>query len=320
MAKYDVTTIGEGQLRYSVPAGQRLETADKFDVCVTGTELNVVCLLGKLGRVTSYHTSLPDTPLGGRVVLPLKRSGVDTSSIQWFPNERIATYYVEYAVSPRSSQVYYDRGNSPFTKISVDKIDWDALLDTKILHLSGLTFPISDNISSVLLEAVRRAKEAGVLVSFDMNYRSRLWTEDNVWTTISPIVEQVDILFFGRRDINALFGFEGEIPEYVDYLRGLTNAKYVICSLSSDGLIGCDGNQKFRVLPRKVDVIDRIGAGDAMVGGVLHGILDDDFERGLRYGVITAALALSQWGDQLITTQAELDSMLNSPDGGDITR
>jgi 2-dehydro-3-deoxygluconokinase len=167
-----------------------------------------------------------------------------------------------------------------------------------------------------LLEAVRRAKAAGVPVSFDMNYRRRVWTPEEARETVLPILREVAVLFCGRNDARQVFGIEGEPEGIVRQLGELTGAGHIVTSLSADGLIGWDRRTFHRVPARQVVILDRIGAGDAMVGGVLHGWLQGDFAKGLRYGALTAALALSQYGDQVITTAEELETLLetSSPD------
>ena len=161
MPRFDVVTIGEGQLRYSVPAGNRLEDVDRLDVHACGTEANVVSLLSRLGWHCGWLSRLPKTPLGRRVANQFKLSGLDLSAVLWANEGRIATYYVEYAGSPRSTQVYYDRANTCFTNLEKGDIDWEYLTDTQILHLSGLTVPLSANLSEIVLESVRRAKAKG---------------------------------------------------------------------------------------------------------------------------------------------------------------
>ena len=213
---------------------------------------------------------------------------------------------------PRATQVYYDRANTVFTNLTVDEIDWDYLLDTRLVHLSGLTVPLSPTIREVLLETVRRAKAAAVPVSFDMNYRRRVWPAEEACRTVLPILRNVAILFCGRSDARQVFGIEGKPEEIVLQLGDLTSAGHIVTSLSGEGLIGWDRRAFHRQPAREVTILDRIGAGDAMVGGVLHGWLQGDFARGIRYGALTAALALSQYGDQVITTSAELEDLLDS--------
>lgn len=320
MPRFDVTTIGEGQLRYSVPAGKRLESVSQFDVHACGTEANVAGLLSRLGWHCGWLSSLPKTPLGRRVANEFKLSGLDLGAVVWCDQGRLATYYVEYAEPPRYTQVYYDRANTCFTNLTQDKVDWDYLMDTRILHLSGLTVPLSAPLGGILREAIQRAKLKDILVSFDFNYRRRIWTPEQARETILPLLRDVDILFCGRSDAKALFGIEGEPKAIIEQLGQLAPAKFLITSLSHEGLMGWDRKDFFRQPACKVSIIDRIGAGDAMVAGVLHGLLQSDFSKGIRYGAMAAGLALSQYGDQVVTTREELEELLNTHGSTDIYR
>ncbi|MEM7333946.1 MAG: sugar kinase [Chloroflexota bacterium] len=320
MARFDVTTIGEGQLRYCVQAGNRLETANQLDVYPTGTEANVVSLLSRLGWKTGWFSALPNSPLGRRFASSLRPAGVDLTAVRWQDNARIATYYVEYAKPPRSTQVYYDRANTAFTNMTIDDVDWEYLLNTRLLHISGLTLPLSDSINEILHTAVSKAKARNIPVSFDMNYRSRIWTPEEAVTAVEPIIKQVNILFFARGDIEIMYGKQENNECLFKLMTEKTDAKNIIISLSGDGLLGFDQQSYYQEPAREVEIIDRIGAGDAMVAGVLHGYLQGNFPKGLRYGTLTGALALSQWGDQLITTAEELDSMVNQTEAKSITR
>ncbi len=179
----------------------------------------------------------------------------------WKDSGRVATYYVEYAVPPRATQVYYDRANTVFTNLKPDEIDWDYLLDTRLLHLSGLTVPLSPTIREILLEAVRRAKAAGVPVSFDMNYRRRVWSPEEACETVLPILRDVAVLFCGRSDARQVFGIEGKPEEIVLRLADITSAGHIVTSLSGDGLIGWDRRTFYRQPAREVTILDRIGAG-----------------------------------------------------------
>ncbi|MCG3212673.1 MAG: 2-dehydro-3-deoxygluconokinase [Anaerolineae bacterium] len=319
MPRFDVTTIGEGQLRLSVPVGKRLEQITQLDVSVAGTEANVTGLLSRLGWSCGWVSSLPKGPLGRRVAREYSIAGLDVSAVAWRDTGRLATYYVEYAVPPRSTTVIYDRKNSCFATLTVDDIDWDYLLDTRLLHLSGITIALSASMREIQLEAIRRAKAKGVKISFDMNYRSLLWAPEAAAIGVKPVFEAVDVLFLARGDARRMFGFEGTPQEIVEQIAPLTNAQYIVTSLGDEGLIGWDRVQFTHQPAREVGIIDRIGAGDAMVGGVLHGWLQNDFAKGIRYGVLTAALALSQWGEQIVTSSEEVETLLDSTNS-DISR
>jgi 2-dehydro-3-deoxygluconokinase len=154
-----------------------------------------------------------------------------------------------------------------------------------------------------------------------MNYRSRIWTPEEAAAGVLPFIKQSDILLYPARDARLMYGFSEEPQELLRQLAELSGAQYVVASLGAAGLAGWDGQNYYREPVRQTVVLDRIGAGDAMVAGVLHGWLQDDFAKGLRYGALTAALALSQYGDQVITTPQELEMLLDSnAAGGDITR
>ncbi len=317
MPRFDLTTLGEGQLRLCVPAGTRLERTDHFDVYVSGTEGNVASTLARLGRATGWVSALPDSPLGRRVVREYRIAGVDVGAVRWAEG-RLATYYVEYAVPPRSIQVWFDRRDSCFTHLRPDEVDWDYLLDTRLLHLTGITLALPGNPQALVLEAAQRARAAGVPVSYDVNYRARLWPPDEARRVTLPLVAEVDVLCCSLGDAVTVLGVAPGGPETV--LRGvaaLTRARYVVMSMGGDGLLGWDriADEVQHVPAREVVILDRIGAGDAMVAGVLHGVLGGDFERGLRYGALCAALSLSQWGDQLIVDPAELERLLDASKG-----
>lgn len=313
MPRFDLTTLGEGQLRLCVPAGTRLERADRFDAYVSGTEGNVASALARLGRATGWVSALPDSPLGRRVTTEYRLAGVDLAAVRWAEG-RLATYYVEYAVPPRSIQVWFDRRDSCFARLTSDQVDWPYLLDTRLLHLTGITLALPGP-QALVLEAVERARAAGVPVSFDMNYRARLWSPEDARRVALPLVAQVDVLCCSLTDAVTVLGVESGAPE--DVLRRLTavtDARYVVMSVGADGLFGWErGTDAItHVAAREAVILDRIGAGDAMVAGVLHGVLAGDFARGLRYGAVCAALALGTYGDQLHVDPAELERLVDA--------
>lgn len=319
MARFDVTTLGEVMLRYSVPPGKRLAQASQLDVCAAGAEANVAGLLARLGWRCGWVSSLPDNPLGHRAAAELGLAGLDLSAVVWSDRFRMATFYIEFAAPPRTTQVIYDRANSCFANLQPEQVDWDYLLDTHLLHLSGLTVPLSPAAQEIVFEAVRRAKAQRIPVSFDVNYRANLWPPETAAAALAPLMRQVDLLFCGRSDARRLFGFNGAPRDIVLELARLSDAAYIVTSLSQDGLIGWDRDRFYMQPARQVEILDRIGAGDAMVAGVLHGWLQGDFVKGLRYGALTAALALSQYGDQVMTTRQEVEELLAHA-AGDISR
>lgn len=303
-------------LRLSVPAGVRLETARQLDMFPAGAEANVAAALARLGRPCGWVSALPDNALGRVVSNELRQAGVDVTAVQWSVNGRMGTYFIEFAVPPRPTQVVYDRANSCFTQLQPDQIDWDYLLDTRLLHLTGITPPLSPGCLEIVREALQRARGKGTAVSFDVNYRQRLWSPETAAATLLPLIQQADLLFCSQRDAAALFGCQGEPEEIVAQLAAKTKAHHIVVTLAEAGAIGWDGQHNRREAAPPVQIIDRIGAGDALAAGVIHGWLDGDFAAGLRHGVTLSALALSQYGDMVITTQAELTDLAVQAGGG----
>ena len=318
MPRFDVTTIGEGQLRYSVPADVRLERTDQFNVSVACTEANVLSLLSRLGWKCGWVSALPKSPMGRRVANEYTLSGLDLSAVVWDKDKRLATYYVEYARMPRQIQVYYDRQDTCFTNLTSEDIDWDYLLDTKLFHISGLTIPLADNIHDILWEGVERAKAKGVKVSLDVNYRSRIWTPEKAAEVLTPFMEKTDILFCGRRDTLTIFGGSDDNETLIHNLQKMSGAETIVTTLSEHGVMALQDGKIDSHPAVATEIVDRIGAGDAMVGGVLHGWLQGDVFKGLRYGSMTAGMALTQFGDVLVTNSDELEEMVNRKNDGDI--
>ncbi len=311
MARLDLTTFGEGGLRLSVPAGRRIETATAFDVDVSGTEANVAGALSRLGWKCGWVSALPDTPPGRRVLNACRGNGIDVSAVVMRAEGRVGCYYVEYAHPPRPVRIYYDRKDSCLARLRPDEVDWEYLLDTRHLHMSGLTVPLSANAEAIVARALEDARRRGVSTSFDVNHRELLWPAAEAAERLLPLVAEVDVLFCGRRDGEALFGCRGEPEEVARRLAARTGARNVVVSLSGDGVVGWDGSDMRREDARPVRIVDRIGAGDAMVAGVLHGWMKGSLADGLRYGTVMAALALSQVGETVVTHGAELESLLD---------
>lgn len=310
--RFDVTTIGEIMLRYSVPAGQRLETAASLDIHPAGAEGNLVSALARLGRHCGLVTGFPTNALGRLAANHLRMAGVDLDGVVWNDSERMGVYYVEFATPPRSIQVIYDRADSVAAQLSIQQINWDYLLNTRLVHLTGITAALSPSCRALVAEIVRRAKDAGVLVSFDINYRQKLWGEREAAEALRPMIQGADLLFCKQADAQRLFGCTGTAEEILRQMADLSRAHRVVITLGDRGVIGWDGSRIHQEAAVPVQMIDRLGAGDALAAGVIHGWLNGDLLRGLRYGVVLAGLALSQHGDMVITTAHEVETLVNT--------
>ncbi|HSL44211.1 MAG TPA: sugar kinase [Anaerolineales bacterium] len=308
-ARFDVTTFGEMLLRLSAPNGTRLETTTQLDVYPAGTEANVATLLARLERHTCWMGALPNNPLGRLAVNALRVAGVETGGVIWKEGGRLGTYYVEFGEAPRGIQVTYDRAYSCTTQLQGNEIDWDRLVSTRLLHLTGITPSLSPSCLEIIMEAVRLAKARGVPVSFDINYRERLWSEADAAGTLLPLFQEVELLFCGQADAKRLFQCSGSMYDIAQKMLDISKAKHAIITFGEQGALLWSGNEWLHQPARPTRILDRLGAGDALAAGVIHGWLDGDVASGLRYGVTLAALALSQSGDMVVTNKSELNAL-----------
>jgi 2-dehydro-3-deoxygluconokinase len=315
-ATFDVTAIGEVMLRYSVPVGERLERAQSLALHPGGAEANLLGALAAVGRRCAWINGLPNNPLGKLVENHLRLSKVDTAGIAWSDEGRVGTYYLEFATPPRATQVYYDRADSCAANLRPDQINWDYTLDTRLIHLTGITPALSASCLAVTEEAIRRARDAGVAVSFDINYRAKLWSERRAVEVLTPLIQGVDILSCGQGDAARLFGATGEPEQIIHKLAEISQAKTVVTSLADEGVMAWDGRQFYHAPARPVQIVDRLGAGDALAAGVIHGWLDGDLAKGLEYGTALAAICLSIHGDVVVTTPEEVAAVMKSSAGG----
>jgi 2-dehydro-3-deoxygluconokinase len=311
---FDITTLGETMLRLSVPIGTRLDDARSLDVEVGGAESNVCVALSRLGRRCGWVSRLPDHAMGEAVLRALRADGVDVSAVRRAPGERVGTYFIEYATQPRSIQVIYDRAGSAAARMTPADVDWAYLLDTRILHLTGITAALSEGCYEVLAEAIRRARAAGVTVSFDVNYRARLWGAQVAGERLRPLIAEADILFCKSADAAMLFGCEGQAREQMEALRALSGARTLFCTFGEQGAALLLDAEFLSAPALPVRIIDRIGSGDAFAAGALDGLLDGAPREGLRRGVALAAIALSQHGDRTLSSRAELNAVMAQQD------
>jgi 2-dehydro-3-deoxygluconokinase len=312
--RFDVTTTGEAMIRFSVPPGVRLEIADNLDMRPGGAEANLTVALARMKRRSAWMGALPNSPLGRFLANHLRVAGVSLEGIAWSDTDRLGTYYVEFAAPPRATQVIYDRADSCAARMTPAQVHWDLLLDTRLLHLTGITPPLSASSSEIIREAFARARAANIPVSFDVNYRQKLWSEQAAADFIIPLVQGIDLFFCGRSDAKRVMGLSGEPESVVRRMAEITQAKLVVMSLAEQGVIAFDGSQLYHEPAKAVQIIDRPGAGDALAAGIIHGWLDGDLPRGLKMGVVMAALALSQHGDMLVTTPEEVNTLMQASD------
>jgi 2-dehydro-3-deoxygluconokinase len=317
-SRFDFVSLGESMLRLSVPTGKRLDDTRMLDMELAGAESNVSVALARLGWHVGWVSRMPDHALANAILRALRSDGVDISAVKRVPDERLGTYFIEFATPPRTTQVIYDRANSAASHMASADIDWDYLLDTRVLHLTGITAALSESCYALLDEAIRRAHSAGVMVSFDVNYRAKLWTATTAGEKLRPLIAEADLLLCKGADAMSLFGCQGEPRQLMGELQKLTHAFAVFCTFGEQGAALLSGNEFVTQPALPVQIVDRIGSGDAFAAGVLDGWLSGDtstkntsaLREGLQHGVALAAIALSQFGDRVLSSRAELNAAL----------
>ena len=311
---FEVTAFGETMLRLSTPSGHRLTKMRQLDVHAGGAETNVLGALSALGRSCGWVSALPENDLGGFILRELAAARIDSRAVI-LKAGRVGTYYVEFAAPPRAVHVIYDRADAAVSTLTPKDVDWTYLLGTRVLHLTGITAALSQGCYSIVQEACRRAKDRGVKVSFDVNYRSKLWSAETAREKLTPVLKHVDILICGEGDAHTVFGISGSSEATLQQLHDLSSAAHVVLTRSGAGSATLVDGELLQVSAGATEIIDRLGAGDAFTAGVIDGFLDGDIVDGMRRGTVLAALALSQHGDMVSTSRAELEQLLRGGQG-----
>jgi 2-dehydro-3-deoxygluconokinase len=321
--------FGEIMLRLSPPGRELLLQTPKFDVWVAGAEANVATALARLGHDVAFASAVPDNDLGDSAISTLRGHGIDTTGIQR-RGERMGLYFVTAGAGMRATEVVYDRAHSSFAESPADAWDWDSLLaGVDRLHLSGITPALGPVSAQSALAAVRAASDRGVAVSFDGNWRGKLWArwDGNPRAILSELVEHADLMFGNHRDISLLldrdFSHDGE-----DRRREAAEAAFTafpkLDTIASTARHVEDADR--HRLSARIDtrtshiqtgevtlagIVDRIGAGDAFAAGVLHALrTGGDSEDAARTGLALAALKHSLPGDASLFRQVDIDGYL----------
>ena len=329
-----VVSFGEAMVRLTPPGNERLERTTSLNLTVGGAELNSAVTLACLDVPATWVSRLPDTPFGRAIGRGARAGGVDLSHVQWVPESagRAGVYYLEEASDPRPSAVYYDRAGSAFARMAPGTFDWPRILDgARALHISGITPAVGSGPRAETMAAVRAANAARVPVAFDLNFRSKLWSESDARACFVEIVPLVDILFTSRGGLRTFFTLDGDHAEILEAARTRLGLAVTILSRKKGRAsrsirlgsvaMGQDG-QVVEGPWREAEVVDRLGGGDAFAGGFLAGYVNDhdDLPRALALASAAQALKHTMPGDFLCATRAEIEAATESDEGGVLQR
>jgi len=313
---HDLVTLGEVLLRLSIPSPGRFETARQLDVQIGGAEANVAATCARLGLRTALISALPANAWGDRVRRELASHGLDCAGVRMREDARLGVYFLEYAAPPRPIRVLYDRRDSAFARLTVDEVDWEPLRRARLVHLSGITPALGDAPRALF----RRALGEAELVSFDVNYRAKLWKPDEARDLMLGVLPQVRYLFVGADEARTIFGLEGEAEAVLTGLTRLAPKATVTLMQGEAGSTVADRARLYRPAPRHtVQVVDPIGAGDAYVAGFLWAVLGKrELQEAVEVGNAVAALKCSMWGDIALVTPRDVEELLAG--GPDVRR
>jgi 2-dehydro-3-deoxygluconokinase len=341
-----IVTFGEIMLRLSPPGFQRFRQARSFDAVYGGGEANVAAALADFGDTAEFVTRLPENDLGEACLAALRARGVQTRHVVR-GGDRLGIYFMENGAAQRGSRVIYDRAGSSFADIRPGMVDWPAVFaDADGFHWTGITPAVSPSAAEACLEAVQTAKRLGITVSCDLNYRAKLWQwGKQAGEVMEGLVSQCDTAVGNEEDADKVFGIRA--PES-DVAAGKVEAeKYrFVCealakrfpnlqavAVTLRGSLSASHNTWSGVLWTKggfhtapvydiLPVVDRVGAGDAFNGGLLHGLraYPGDPQKALRFAVAASCLKHSVPGDAGIVTAAEVEQLMAGDASGRVSR
>jgi len=332
-----IVCFGELLLRLTAPGRELLMQTPRLDVVVGGAEANVGIGLANLGHRVSMVSAVPDNALGRAAVQFVRGQGADTSGVQ-YRDGRMGLYFLTQGAGLRASDIVYDRADSAFANAPADAFDWKTLLSgATMLHLSGITPALGPATAQAALQVARAAKELGVAISFDGNYRARLWEawDSDPRAVLTELVGLADTMFGNHRDVSLLLGkqFSGDGADRRREAAEAAFAAFPNLKRIASTARHVDDADRHRIAAR-VDtpergyqteevvvagIIDRIGGGDAYAAGILHGVLSgQDLEGTVASGLALTCLKHSLPGDASLFRQADIDAFLEG--GLDVRR
>lgn len=331
-----IVTFGEILLRLSPPSHLRLTQATSFDLYYGCAEANVAASLAKFGLPVTFITAVPSNELGESSLSMLRSFGVEP--IAFTQGKRLGIYYFEQGASERPGKVVYDREESSFSTLRKGMIDWESIFkDADWFHWSGITPSLSLELAELCKEALVVAENMGLTIFADLNYRPTLWKYGKNANEIMPnLVQHCDLLLGGIDESEKVLGVkmnEGETEEIVfanwmkafPKLKNITSTHRMRANASSNAVSASIWNGKELLHSREYNVshiIDRIGAGDAFMAGIIYGLITwpEDHQTALEFAVAATCLKHSISGDINLVTVSEIKALMNGLGGGRVSR
>jgi 2-dehydro-3-deoxygluconokinase len=314
-----IITFGEIMLRLAPEGCYRFVQADSYGATYGGGEANVAVSLANFGMDAAFVTKLPKHEIGQAAVNRLREFGVDTGLIVRGGN-RVGIYFLEKGASQRPSKVIYDRANSAIAEAGRKDFDWKGIFDGACwFHFTGITPALSDGAAAITQDACKAAKEAGVTVSCDLNYRKNLWPREKAGTVMGSLMQYVDLCIANEEDASDVFGIRAEGTDvssgkisragYEQVARALSDRfgfKQVAITLRESisandnnwAAMLYSGGTAYYSKKYAVHIVDRVGGGDSFAAGLIYGLLNKmGFQESLEFAVAASCLKHSIEGD-----------------------
>lgn len=337
-----VVTFGEIMLRLSTERHLRFSQAKTFTATYGGGEFNVAVSLTNYGVNAEFVTRLPDNEIGACALQEMRKMNVESKNVI-FGGERLGTYYLETGAGTRGSNVVYDRAHSAMATIQKGDVDWVKVFEGATwFHWSGITPAISQSAAEACLEAVKAAHDLGLTISCDLNYRSKLWQYGKTPSEVMPellqysnvVLGDLDTAFFmlgqaktdpNYQDLKSLPALYGKLFEWCPNLKiAATTLRYsVSASHQRIGGVLFDGATIYNAAVQEVTpVVDRVGSGDAFMGGLIYGLLEytTDKQKALNFAVAACCLKHTIAGDYNLVTLKEVETMAGGNSSGLVSR
>ena len=337
-----VITFGEIMLRLAPEGYYRFVQANSFGATYGGGEANVAVSLANFGIDTAFVTKLPAHEIGQAAVNELRKFGVDTSRIVRGGN-RIGIYFPEKGASQRPSKVIYDRAHSAIAEASPEDFDWNEIFqNADWFHFTGITPALNDTLAAICLDACKKAKELGLTVSCDLNYRNKLWSREKAGQVMSELCKYVDVCIANEEDAADVFGIraantdvtKGAVSHegYKDVAKQLAGrfgfSKVAITlreSLSASdnnwAAMLYDGTEFYFSKKYAVHIVDRVGGGDSFGGGLIYACLNQyDPQSTIEFAAAASCLKHSVEGDMNMVSVSEVQKLAGGDGSGRVQR
>ncbi len=339
---HKVVTFGEILMRMSPPNNLMFDQTSGFGASFGGGEFNVAASLSNFGMDTEFVTALPNNSIADCAINTIKRFGVGYKNIIR-QGDRIGIYFLENGIANRNSKVVYDRKYSSISEINKEDIDWkNVLKDATWFHWSGITPALSETAAQSCLTAIEIANELGIPISTDLNYRSKLWKYGKHPKEIMPkllsystiILADIDTTMFmlGKEKVNPDYSKDFQIKEYFNEIQTLLPKVHTIAmtirnienaSHHNIGGLLYKNKQLYRAKTQKVTpILDRVGSGDAFMGGLLYGVLNfsDNYQKTISFATAACVLKHSIFGDINRVTVEEVMAFIENNGSAKVDR